>query len=132
VERYLPVPVWNNTLGTWEPVDFRNGQKVTTWPAGFDPDQLPSPEYRDGDRVQFVRDETCARDGRVKMVMLQGGSYGSFEERDRIIEQRYCHPDAIIYIVTARNHDHQIRSWNILGRFLSLAQANKQLRQANK
>jgi len=25
IDRYLPVPVWNNRLGHWEPVDFRHG-----------------------------------------------------------------------------------------------------------
>jgi hypothetical protein len=45
-ERYLPVPMWNNTLGQWEPVDFRNGQKVVQWPQGFDPNALPYPECR--------------------------------------------------------------------------------------
>jgi len=122
IERYLPVPMWNNSTGRWEPVDFRQGQKVTAWPEGFDPRRLPEPEYRDGDRVQFVRDETCARDGTVRMVLLEGGSYGPFDDLSEIIQQRYCNPDALLYIVTARNHDHRIRGWNILGRFLSLSQ----------
>ena len=26
--RYVPVPVWNNRVGQWEPVDFRHGQHV--------------------------------------------------------------------------------------------------------
>ncbi len=59
-DRYLPVPVWNNRLGQWEPVDFRHGQHLTVWPDGFDLARLPLPDYREGDRVQFVRDETCA------------------------------------------------------------------------
>src|SRR6266566_1227507 len=62
-DRYLPVPVWNNRFGQWEPVDFRHGQQAAAWPNGFDLARLPRPEYRDGDRVQFVRDEICAREG---------------------------------------------------------------------
>ncbi len=48
-------------MGMWEPVDFRQRQRVVSWPSGFDPTALPAPEYSDGDRVQFVRDELCAR-----------------------------------------------------------------------
>jgi len=118
-DRYLPVPMWNNTHGQWEPVDFRNGQKVVEWPEGFDPATLPVPEYRDGDRVQFVRDETCTREGTVRLVLLKGGEYGPLERLEDVIQQRYCNPDNIIYIVTARNHDHQLRPWNIVGRFVS-------------
>jgi len=121
-ERYLPVPMWNNTLGEWEPVDFRNGQKVVEWPQGFDPGTLPFPEYRDGDRVQFVRDETCTREGIVRLVLLKGGNYGPLDRVEDIIKKWYCDPDNITYIVTARNHDHTIHPWNILGRFVSLEQ----------
>ena len=119
-ERYLPVPMWNNTRGCWEPVDFRNGQKVVSWPQGFDPSKLPFPEYCDGDRVQFVRDETCAREGTVRMVLLRGGVYGPLDNLEELIEQWYCDPDNITYIVTARGHNHMLRGWNILGRFVSL------------
>ena len=118
-DRYLPVPVWNNSTGQWEPVDFRNGQKVVAWPDGFDPAKLPSPEYRDGDRVQFVRDETCTREGTVRAVLLRGGTYGPFDNLEEIIQSWYCDPGSMVYIVTARNHDHSIRPWNIIGRFVS-------------
>jgi hypothetical protein len=66
-DHYLPVPAWNNRIGQWEPIDFRHGQRVVAWPDGFDPARLPVPDYQDGDRVQFVRDETCAREGVVRM-----------------------------------------------------------------
>ena len=118
-DMYLPVPVWNNRLGHWEPVDFRYRQRVTTWPDGFDLARLPQPEYRDGDRVQFVRDETCAREGVVRMVMLHGGTYGPLERVEDLIEQWYCNPESMVYIVTARGHDHRIRSGTILGQFVS-------------
>ena len=74
--RYVPVPVWNNRVGQWEPVDFRHGQHVAAWPNGFDLARLPLPDYRDGDRVQFVRDESCTREGGVRMVLLQAGLVG--------------------------------------------------------
>jgi len=118
-EHYLPVPMWNNTSGNWEPVDFRNGQKVVEWPDGFDPATLPDPEYHDGDRVQFVRDETCTREGTVRLVLLKGGVYGPLDRVEDVIKQWYCNPDNMIYVVTARNHDHQIRPWNIVGRFVT-------------
>jgi hypothetical protein len=73
IDRYLPVPVWNNRVGHWDPVDFQHGQHVAAWPNGFDIARLPLPDYRDGDRVQFVRDETCAREGVVRMVLLREG-----------------------------------------------------------
>lgn len=66
----VPLPVWNSTTGSWEPVDMRDGQRVTRWPDGFDPGILPLPEYQEGEHVQFVRDETCAREGRVRRVLL--------------------------------------------------------------
>ena len=118
-DRYLPVPVWNNRIGQWEPLDFRHGQCVTRWPDGFDPTRLPLPDYRDGDRVQFVRDETCAREGVVRMVLLRGGAYGPLERVEDLIEQWYCQPESMVYIVTARGHDHRIRSSTILGQFVS-------------
>jgi hypothetical protein len=119
IDRYLPVPVWNNRLGQWEPLDFRQGQRVVAWPDGFDPARLPLPDYRDGDRVQFVRDETCAREGVVRMVLLRGGAYSPLERVEDLIEQWYCQPESVVYIVTARGHDHRIRSSNILGQFVS-------------
>src|SRR6266568_4101281 len=68
-----------STHPTTEPVDFRNGQKIVEWPDGFDPATLPDPHYHDGDRVQFVRDETCTREGTVRLVLLKGGVYGPLE-----------------------------------------------------
>ena len=84
-DRYLPVPVWNNRVGQWEPVDFRHGQHVAAWPNGCDLARLPLPDYRDGDRVQFVRDETCTREGVVRMVLLRGGAYGPFDHVEELI-----------------------------------------------
>ncbi|HEY6542914.1 MAG TPA: hypothetical protein VIZ18_18365 [Ktedonobacteraceae bacterium] len=104
-DHYLPVPVWNNRLGCWQPVDFPHEQRVTIWPDGFDPARLPQPEYRDGERVQFVRNEACAREGVVRMVMLRGGGYGPLERVEQQIERWYCRPECMIYIVTARGHD---------------------------
>ena len=118
-DQYLPVPVWNSRLACWEPVDFRHGQHVTSWPDGFDPADLPQPEYRDGERVQFVRDETCAREGVVRIVMLRGGAFSPFERVERLIEQWYCRPESMVYIVTARGHDHRIHADTILGRFVA-------------
>lgn len=118
-DQYLPVPVWNNRIGQWESIDFRRGQRVVAWPNGFNPARLPLPDYRDGDRVQFVRDETCAREGVVKMVLLHGGAYGPLERVEELIEQWYCQPESMVYIVTARGHDHRIRSSTILGQFVS-------------
>ncbi len=118
-DRYLPVPVWNNRIGQWEPIDFRHGQRVVAWPDGLDLARLPLPDYCDGDRVQFVRDETCAREGVVLMVLLRGGVYGPLERVEDLIEQWYCQPECMVYIVTARGHDHRIRSSTILGQFVS-------------
>ena len=118
-ERYLPVPVWNNMIGRWEPVDFRNGQKVVPWPKQVDLTALVVPEYRDGNRVQFIRDETCAREGVIHMVMLRGGVYGPFDSITDLLQRWYYHQDAISYIVTARGHDHILKANAILGRFLS-------------
>ena len=70
-ERDRIVPVWNSMTDRWEPVDFRNGQYVVEWPHGFRQELLPFPEYQEGDRVQFVRNETCAREGVVRLVLLQ-------------------------------------------------------------
>jgi hypothetical protein len=119
IEKYLPVPEWNGIRGKWEPIDFRNGQRVVDWPEGFDPLVLPVPEYNDGDKVQFVRDETCAREGVVRRVLLSGGVYGPLEDRDEAIKRLYLDAENIIYIITARGHDHRVKGWNILGRFVS-------------
>lgn len=69
--------------------------------------------------MQFVRDETCAREGVVRMVMLRGGVYGPLERVEEFIEQWYCQPESMVYFVTARGHDHRIRSDTLLGQFVS-------------
>ncbi len=109
------VPVWNSLRRIWEPVDFHNRQRVVPWPADFDPGWLPVPEYEEGDRVQFVRDETCAREGVIHRILFER----SLEELREDRERGACMADQIIYIVTARGHDHRIRASNILGRFVS-------------
>lgn len=60
------------------------------------------------------------REGTVRYVLLQGGSYSSLEERDALIQRWYLDSESITYIVTARGHDHRIKQHNILGRFVSL------------
>ena len=112
--------MWDRMAHWWEAIDFRTGQRIVAWPEGFDPSTLPLPEYHAGDRVQFVRDETCAREGTVRYVLLQGGSYSSLEEREELIQRWYLDAESITYIVTARGHDHRIKRHNILGRFVSL------------
>jgi hypothetical protein len=126
-KRYLPVPIWNGSAGIWEPVDFHDRQRVVSWPDGFDPTALPVPEYSEGDRVQFVRDETCTREGVVRRVLLRGGMYNHLEDRDAAIQRYYLDAENITYIVTARGHDHCINAWNILGRFVSLERISRVL-----
>ena len=119
-ERSVPVPVWNSTIGSWEPIDFRNGQQVVAWPHGFRQELLPIPEYHEGDRVQFVRDETCAREGAVRRVLFQGDISRFQAEQGEAMKCPNLEADDIIYIVTARGHDHRIKASHILGRFVSL------------
>jgi hypothetical protein len=107
-------------VGWWEPVDFRRGQRIVSWPQGFDPASLPAPEYCTGDRVQFVRDEICAREGVIRQVLLRGGAYGLLETQEDAIRRCYLDAENITSIVTARGHDHRITAGNILGRFVSL------------
>jgi hypothetical protein len=117
IDRYLPVPVWDNRVGQWEPIDFLHGQHVTARPDRFELTQLPLPDYRNENRVQFVREETRAREGVVRMVLLRGGAYGPLDQVEELIQQWYCNPVSIVYIVAARGHDHTIRPWNMLGLF---------------
>jgi len=63
-----------------------------------------------------VRDETCAREGVVRKALLRGGGYGPLDQVEELIQQWYYNPESIVYIVTARGHDHMIRPGNILGR----------------
>ncbi len=119
-ERDVSVPIWNSISGSWEPVDFRNGQRVVQWPSGFNPQSLPIPEYHEGDRVQFVRDETCAREGTVRLVLFQGDISRFQEEPGHATQYPDWAADNIIYIVTARGHDHRIKASQILGHFVSL------------
>ncbi len=119
----IPVPVWNTLAGDWEPVDFWNRQRVTQWPPGFNPHWLPTPEFQEGDRVQFVRDETCAREGIVRRVLFQGDLASLQDTTTRGFKLS----DHIIYIVTARGHDHRVRASSILGRFVSLERISRVL-----
>ncbi|GHO98625.1 hypothetical protein KSF_086730 [Reticulibacter mediterranei] len=69
--------------------------------------------------MQFVRDETCAREGVICQVLLRGGAYGPLETQEDAIRRCYLDAENIL-IVTARGHDHRITAGNILGRFVSL------------
>jgi hypothetical protein len=124
-ERDHIVPVWNRMIGRWEPVEFRNGQHVLAWPHGFRHELLPIPEYQEGDHVQFVRDETCAREGVVRLVLLQGALPHFRDEQGESISWPHLDADDIIYIVTARGHDHRIKAAQVLGRFVSLERISR-------
>ena len=126
-ERDHVVPVWNRMIGRWEPVDFRNGQHVVAWPHGFRHELLPFPDYQEGDRVQFVRDETCAREGVVHLALLQCDLSRFQVEQEETTKWQHLNADDIIYIVTARGHDHRIKAAHILGRFVSLEQISRTL-----
>ena len=119
-KRSIPVPVWNSIKGSWEPIDFWNGQRLVEWPHGFRQELLPIPEYQEGDRVQFVLDESCARDGTVHLVLFQGDISRMQAEQGEAIKRSNLGADDIIYLVTARGHDHRVKAAHILGRFVSL------------
>jgi len=112
-------------IGRWEPVDFRNGHHVVAWPHGFRQELLPFPEYQERDRVQFVRNETCAREGVVRLVLLQGDLSRFQDEQGEAMKWQHLDADDIIYIVTARGHDHRIKAAHILGRFVSFEQISR-------
>jgi hypothetical protein len=57
--------------------------------------------------------------GVVRMVMLRGGAYSPLERIEDLIKQWYCQLESILYLVTARGHDHRIRPSAILGQFVS-------------
>jgi hypothetical protein len=124
-ERDRVVPVWNSMIGRWEPVNFRNGQQVGAWPHGFRQELLPVPDYQEGDRVQFVRDETCAREGVVRLALLQCDLSCLQDVQGEAMKWQHLDADDIIYIVTARGHDHRIKAAHILGRFVSLEQISR-------
>ncbi len=126
-QRGVLVPVWNSAIGRWVPVDFQDGQRVVPWPHGFRQELLPVPEYQEGDRVQFVRDETCAREGAVRWVLFQGDISRFQEKLGDAIPCPSLDADDIIYIVTARGHDHRIKASQILGRFVSLERISRVL-----
>ena len=125
--RSVPVPVWNSIKGSWEPIDFRNGQRVGEWPDGFRQELLPIPEYNEGDRVQFVRDETCARDGTVRLVLFQGDISRLQAEQGEAMKRPNLGADDIVYLVTARGHDHRVKASHILGRFVALERVSRVL-----
>lgn len=77
------------------------------------------PDFRDGDRVQFVRDEICTHEGVVRIILLCGGGYGPLDEVEELIQQWYYNLESMVYVVTARGYDHMIRPEKILGRFVS-------------
>ncbi len=124
-ERSVLVPVWNSIKGSWEPIDFRNGQRVVEWPHGFRQELLPIPEYHEGDRVQFVRDETCAREGTVRLVLFQSDISRLQAEQGEAMKRPNLGADDIIYLVTARGHDHRVKASHILGRFVSLERLSR-------
>ena len=124
-ERSVPVPVWNSTKGSWEPIDFWNGQRLVEWPHGFRQELLPIPEYQEGDRVQFVQDECCARDGTVRLVLFQGDISRLQAEQGEAMKRPNLGADDIIYLVTARGHDHRVKASHILGRFVTLERVSR-------
>ena len=97
-ERDRVVPVWNSMIGRLPPADFRNGQHVVEWPHGFRQELLSFPEYQERDRVQFVRDETCAREGVVRLALLQCDLSGFQDEQGEAMKWQHLDADDIIYI----------------------------------
>ena len=61
-------------LGHREPVDFAHGQCITLWPIRIYPHALPIPEYHERLPCSICRDETCSREGIVRLVLLQRGN----------------------------------------------------------
>ena len=100
---------------------------MVEWPHGFSPQLLPIPEYQEGDRVQFIRDETCARDGTVRLVLFQGDISRFQAEQGAAMKPPNLDADDIIYLVTARGHDHRTKASHILGRFVSLERISRVL-----
>jgi hypothetical protein len=98
---------------------------VGAWPHGFRQELLPFPEYQERDRVQFVRDETCAREGVVRLALLQCDLSRFQAEQGEATKWQHLDADDIIYIVTARGHDHRIKAAHILGRFVSLERISR-------
>ncbi len=98
---------------------------MVDWPHSFRHELLPFPEYQEGDRVQFVRDETCAREGVVRLVLLQCDLSRFREGHGEAMRWLHLDADDIIYIVTARGHDHRINAAHILGRFISLERISR-------
>jgi hypothetical protein len=68
------------------------------WPHGFRQELLPIPEYQEGDRVQFVLDESCARDGTVRLVLFQGDISRMQAERGEAIKRSNLGADDITYL----------------------------------
>jgi hypothetical protein len=126
-KRPIPVLVWNSIKGSWEPIDFWNGQRLVEWPHGFRQELLPIPENQEGDRVQFVRDESCAREGTVHLFLFQGDISRMQAEQGEAIKRSNLGADDIIYLVTTRGHDHRVKASHILGRFVSLERVSRVL-----
>lgn len=62
---------------------------MVAWPHGFRHELLPIPDYQEGDRVQFVRDETCAREGVVRLVLLQGDLSRFQDEQEEAMNMQH-------------------------------------------
>lgn len=66
-------------------------------------------------------------EGVIRRVMLRGGVYSPLENQDTMITRWYLDLNNIIYIVTARGHDHRIKAEQILGRFVALERVSRVL-----
>ena len=72
-----------------------------------------------------MRDETCAREGVVRLALLQCDLSRFQAEQGGAMKWQHLDADDIIYIVTARGHDHRIKDAHILGRFVSLERISR-------
>ena len=77
---YLPSLHWDLDLQKWIP---KHGFTVVELPAEVDPNVLPRPAYRIGERVRFSWYGTTTWEGEIRGIQIAGGEYDPEPVSDR-------------------------------------------------
>src|SRR5215472_14682364 len=112
-ENYLPSLHWDPDSLQWLP---KRGFTIVALPAEVDPNMLPTPAYRIGERVRFSWYGTTPWEGEIRGIQIAGGAYDPYTASIAdIIQRRYLRPNTMVYLIQARGHIRMVAATKILG-----------------
>ena len=112
-DTYLPSLHWSQDHQRWIP---KRGFTIVEFPAEVDPNILPRPAHRIGERVRFSWYGSSPWEGEIRGIQIAGGVYDPYDEGiEHAIQRRYLRSNSMIYLIQARGHIRMVVAPKILG-----------------